>query len=163
MDPKIQEIDDMIKKYIYESPDGGDTVYQREFGKPNSERELVKLAKEYKEIKSWQNDDISVDELIDDDMDELLELPEMQQQFSFSTSAGTPITTVDIANAGHIFSETTMEPSVEDRLDAIEKRLSILKPDPDKQEKYKVLQSLYEQYKAAEALLDAPGPEDKNE
>jgi hypothetical protein len=27
--------------YIYESPDGGKTVYRREFGKPHSEREIV--------------------------------------------------------------------------------------------------------------------------
>jgi hypothetical protein len=27
--------------YIYESPDGGKTIYRREFGKPHSEREQV--------------------------------------------------------------------------------------------------------------------------
>ncbi|MDA7807104.1 hypothetical protein N8955_00040 [bacterium] len=30
------------KKYIYESPDGGSTVYAREFGKPSAERVLIK-------------------------------------------------------------------------------------------------------------------------
>ena len=30
------------KKYIYESPDKGETVYAREFGKPHGERVLIK-------------------------------------------------------------------------------------------------------------------------
>jgi hypothetical protein len=38
-------------------------------------------------------------------------------------------------------------------VDAIEKRLSVLQPDPKLLEKYEVLQGLYEQYKAAEAML----------
>ena len=33
-------IDDKSKKYIYESPDGGKTIYRREFGK--SDREVIK-------------------------------------------------------------------------------------------------------------------------
>lgn len=38
-------------------------------------------------------------------------------------------------------------------MDAIEKRLNILRPNPELLEKYELLQSLYEQYKAAEAML----------
>ena len=45
------------------------------------------------------------------------------------------------------------------RLATIEKRLSILVPDRKLLEKYEVLQGLYSQYKAAEALLDGPDPE----
>ena len=48
--------------------------------------------------------------------------------------------------------EQTIE-GVNKRLDAIEARLNILKPDPEMLEKYELLQSLYEQYKTAEALL----------
>lgn len=40
-----------------------------------------------------------------------------------------------------------------ERLDKIEKYLGILRPDPEKLEEYDLLKSLYEQYKAAEALL----------
>lgn len=29
------------KVYIYESPDGGKTVYRREFGQPHNTRELI--------------------------------------------------------------------------------------------------------------------------
>ena len=39
----MDEVDEMIKKYIYESPDGGKTVYQREVGAPHEERELLSL------------------------------------------------------------------------------------------------------------------------
>ena len=46
------------------------------------------------------------------------------------------------------------------RLATIEKRLSILVPDSELLEKYEVLQDLYSQYKAAEALLDGPDPEE---
>lgn len=45
------------------------------------------------------------------------------------------------------------------RLATIEKRLSILVPDSKLLEKYEILQDLYSQYKAAEALLDGPDPE----
>lgn len=41
----------------------------------------------------------------------------------------------------------------EKRLRAIEKRLAILEPKQELLDKYEVLQSLYEQYKAAEAML----------
>lgn len=41
----------------------------------------------------------------------------------------------------------------EKRLRAIEKRLAILEPKKHLLDKYEVLQSLYEQYKAAEAML----------
>jgi hypothetical protein len=49
--------------------------------------------------------------------------------------------------------------SINDRLSTIENRLSILVPDTNLLEKYEVLQGLYSQYKAAEALLDGPDPE----
>jgi len=42
---------------------------------------------------------------------------------------------------------------LDDRLGEIEKRLTILKPDAKLKDKYKLLQDLYDQYKAAEALL----------
>ena len=48
--------------------------------------------------------------------------------------------------------EQTIE-GVNKRLDAIEARLNIRKPDPEMLEKYELLQNLYEQYKTAEALL----------
>ena len=48
--------------------------------------------------------------------------------------------------------EQTIE-GVNKRLDAIDARLSILKPDAKMLEKYELLQSLYDQYKTAEALL----------
>jgi len=49
--------------------------------------------------------------------------------------------------------------SMNDRLSAIENRLSILVPDKDMLKKYKVLQDIYNQYKAAEALLSGPESE----
>lgn len=49
--------------------------------------------------------------------------------------------------------------SINDRLSTIENRLSILKPDTDMLEKYEVLQDIYKQYKAAEALLSGPDVE----
>ena len=49
--------------------------------------------------------------------------------------------------------------SMNDRLSAIESRLSILVPDKDMLEKYEVLQDMYKQYKAAEVLLSGPEPE----
>jgi len=34
------------QKYVYESPDGGHTVYRRELGKPHAERQLHSVSKE---------------------------------------------------------------------------------------------------------------------
>jgi len=44
-------------------------------------------------------------------------------------------------------------------LSAIENRLGILVPDKEMLEKYKLLQDMHNQYKAAEALLSGPEPE----
>jgi hypothetical protein len=49
--------------------------------------------------------------------------------------------------------------SINTRLSAIEKRLSILVPDKKLLKKYEILQDIYNQYKAAEALLDGPDAE----
>jgi hypothetical protein len=48
---------------------------------------------------------------------------------------------------------------VKNRLTTIEKRLSILVPDKKMLKKYEILQDIYNQYKAAEALLSGPEPE----
>lgn len=60
-----------------------------------------------------------------------------------------------------IFDGNDHKSTVEDRLGKIEKRLAILEPKKELLDKYEVLQSLYEQYKAAEALLMGPDPEDE--
>jgi len=46
-------------------------------------------------------------------------------------------------------------------VDAIKDRLAILEPKQELLDKYELLQSLYEQYKAAEAMLMGPDPEDE--
>ena len=129
------EIDDMIKPYIYESPDNGNTVYRREMG--SSVKELIST-EEITMDTSYYSD------LLDDTLD-----------------------TIDISNIGNITlsdssqSDITLKVDGKDRkvselfnaIDAIEKRLGILKPDPKLLDKYELLQSLYEQYKAAEAML----------
>ena len=49
--------------------------------------------------------------------------------------------------------------AINNRLATIEKRLAIVVPDRKLLKKYTVLQDIYNQYKAAEALLDGPDPE----
>ena len=39
---RIKHPEKWSKKYIYESPDGGTTIYAREFGKSHDERVLIK-------------------------------------------------------------------------------------------------------------------------
>ncbi len=59
----------------------------------------------------------------------------------------------------------THEDRTERRLDSIEKRLCILEPKAEMIEKYEVLKDLYNQYRAAEALLygnDADEDEEDN-
>ena len=134
------EIDDMIKPYIYESPDNGDTVYRREMG--SSDKELIS------DDTMMSSNPSDYSDLLDDTLD-----------------------TIDISNLGNltignttqsdITSDITIRVDGRDRnvselfnaMDTIEKRLGILRPDPKLLDKYELLQSLYEQYKAAEAML----------
>lgn len=55
--------------------------------------------------------------------------------------------------ADHEYDTTFDIYDTEKRLSAIEKRLAILEPKKHLLDKYEVLQSLYEQYKVAEAML----------
>lgn len=63
--------------------------------------------------------------------------------------------------ADHEYDTTFDIYDTEKRLSAIEKRLAILEPKQELLDKYELLQSLYEQYKAAEAMLYDPGSEDE--
>lgn len=73
------------------------------------------------------------------------------------------VTDADVVNMvdPFIFDGNDHKSTVEDRLSKIEKRLAILEPKQELLDKYEVLQSLYEQYKAAEAMLMGPDPEDE--
>ena len=176
----MDEVDEMIKKYIYESPDNGKTVYQREVGAPHEERELVpsqeerdkmddkellRLAHEYKELCETDGEmtfeldtSNSVYGLDGSTTITTSSMPSLGLTHSYSTSAAHSFT-----HGVDDYLDTGDDPIVEmeQRLTAIEDRLKILKPDPDKLKEFKILESIYEQYKAAEAMLNAPGPEDK--
>ena len=72
---------------------------------------------------------------------------DLSGMFASSTNSTISIT------ADHEYDTTFDIYDTEKRLSAIEKRLAILEPRKDLLDKYEVLQSLYEQYKAAEAML----------
>lgn len=170
------DIDNMIKKYIYESPDGGKTVTKREFG--SDEKELIKLADEYEEI-TGNSYDMSRDWL---DLNKTYTI-----DTSTLTTSGTTITTSASPDYQHLFDnagsidlssvytdveqDITLSVDGEERkisdlfktVDVIKKRMAILEPKKEMLEKYTVLQDLYDQYKAAEALLGGPDVEDDNE
>jgi len=51
---KIQEYMKLVEgKYIYESPDNGETIYQRPLGSPLSERTIVDKSKSSISPSSW--------------------------------------------------------------------------------------------------------------
>jgi hypothetical protein len=141
-----EELDELIKTYIYESPDNGVTVTRREFGENN---------KEVSTSDGW----VDTSDYYIDTSDNTIDLSGILT----SGNAGT-IT----LNSNHIttdtfedFNDISLDVNGKTRkvselftmVDAIEKRLSVLQPDPKLLEKYEVLQGLYEQYKAAEAML----------
>ena len=119
------EIDEMIKDYIVADPDIG-TIYEV------SDDNMV------------PSNPSNYSDLLDDTLD-----------------------TIDISNLGNLTIGNTTQSDIticvdgKDRnvselfnaMDTIEKRLGILRPDPKLLDKYELLQSLYEQYKAAEAML----------
>lgn len=134
----------MNKDYIYESPDNGDTVYRREMG--SSEKELISV-KETTMGTSYNYSDLHDDTLDTIDISSIT-LPD-------NPVAGT-ITISDNYNK-----DVTMEIDGKQRsmrelfstVDTIKERLAILEPKKHLLDKYELLQSLYEQYKAAEAML----------
>ncbi len=135
-----------------------------------NEDELKDLADEFNEVKGVDRD------LIDPkDYTDLIDSDRGTYEFNFSdsgvftgpvdlTTTTTPTVSV---NAGSVtmspYEDYDPDKEVKDRLDAIEERLKILVPDPKLLEKYKVLESLYEQYKTAEAFFKSPGPEDEDD
>ena len=134
------EIDEMIKDYIYESPDGGQTVYRREMGE--IDRELV-------DTNSMISNPSDYSDLISIDTDTI----------DLSMVSVIP-STITIADP-YENRDVTMEIDGKQRsmrelfstVDVISKRLAVLEPKKHLLDKYEVLQDLYEQYKAAEALL----------
>lgn len=55
--------------------------------------------------------------------------------------------------------EYNVKDPIEERLSAIEDRLAILKPDPEKLEKWEALREAYEHYKSLEALIGNTEPD----
>lgn len=127
--------------------------------------ELKDLADEFNEVKGIDKDWIDPKDYTD-----LIDSDVGTYEFNFSdsgvitTATSTPTVSV---NAGSVtmspYEDYDPDKEVKDRLDAIEERLKILVPDPKLLEKYKVLESLYEQYKTAEAFFKSPGPEDEDD
>ena len=178
----MDDVDDMIKKYIYESPDGGKTVYQRKFGASHEERELVPSQDERDKMEDKELIRLAHEykELCETDGEMTFELDTSNSLYGMDTSSTVTVSSMPSLGLTHSYSTSAshsfthgvddfLDPGddpiveMEQRLSAIEDRLKILKPDPDKLKEYKILESIYEQYKAAEAMLNAPGPEDKNE
>ena len=89
----------MSKEKIYESPDGGKTVYERDFGAPHSERTLIVGNDDY------MTDSISVD--LSMHLDEM----GVVDMDSYKLTSNTPTVTVDTSD--DYFSLTSSE---QDRL-----------------------------------------------
>lgn len=135
MNKTNDEIDEMIKDYIdddYTMPDDG-VVY-------SNDCMMSSNPSDYTDLISIDIDTIDLD--------------------SLSVTAADTVTMVDPykISPNH---DVTMEIDGKERsmrelfstVDAISRRLAVLEPKKHLLDKYEVLQSLYEQYKAAEAML----------
>jgi hypothetical protein len=128
MKPKTnEEIDEMIKDYI----DADLTV-------STTSDSYIDLSNQ---STMTMNNSSDYSDLISDDVIDL------SGMLTSSTNSTISITT------DHEYDTTFDIYDTEKRLSAIEKRLAILEPRKDLLDKYEVLQGLYEQYKAAEAML----------
>jgi hypothetical protein len=146
-------------KYIYESPDGGKTVTRREFGSftkeayygtpENSEDYATNTDCIY--ISDWNNANLTSGTITLDTGN-----INSWNGTSINGEYSSDITLVE-PNSGKTYSFIDMF----HRIEAIEKRLTILTPDDKLLEQYEVLQDLYAQYKAAESLLFGPEIEDE--
>lgn len=140
------------KKYIYESPDGGVTVTKREFNA--MDKEAYYGVPEDADATEWDNeiDKSSLTFTSSRISSHLIPSSSVISSSSISNSTST-IDSTWIANNGKGYSLEQIVDRLVDRLESIEKRLTILTPDDKLLEKYELLQGLYDQYKAAEALL----------
>lgn len=131
------EIDEMIKDYIddeYTMPDDG-VVYSNDYMMSSN-------PSDYSDLISLDGDTIDVSDI-----------------------------TMNVVDPYHIpvNQDITMKIDGKERsvselfstVDAIKDRLAILEPKQELLDKYELLQSLYEEYKAAEAMLYEPSAEDE--
>ena len=124
-----KEIDDMIKDYISEnSMDTKSTM---------DTSSVITTGTSSADTSYSANDSIYI---TDDTID-----------FSGLLTGTTTVSIVDNASGNYTYESA--EDKTSKRLDRIEKRLSILEPNKELLDKYELLQGLYEQYKAAEAML----------
>ena len=143
-----EELDELIKTYIYESPDGGTIVTRRPLGETD---------KEVSTPDGW----LDASDYYIDTQDHTIDLSGILTH-GITNSGTISVNSNSIAtDAFEDFNDISLDVNGKTRkvselftsVDAIEKRLGILHPDPKLLEKYEVLQGLYEQYKAAEAML----------
>jgi hypothetical protein len=143
-----EELDELIKTYIYESPDGGSIVTRRPLGETD---------KEVSTPDGW----LDASDYYIDTEDHTIDLSGILTH-GITNSGTISVNSNSIAtDAFEDFNDISLDVNGKTRkvselftsVDAIEKRLGILHPDPKLLEKYEVLQGLYEQYKAAEAML----------
>jgi len=150
-----EELDKLIKKYIYESPDGGTTVSRREIGDETNSKEYMSMNDSGDHI--W------------DDSDNTFTIPNYTTDTLDVSSVYTSPTSITLDPTYNTNTDITIDVDGEERkvsdlfktVDTIKKRMAILEPKKELLEKYEILQSLYEQYKTAEALLDGPDPEEE--
>ena len=119
-----EEIDDMIKDYISENS-------------MDTKSSVITTGTSSADTSYSANDSIYI---TDDTID-----------FSGLLTGTTTVSIVDNASGNYTYESA--EDKTSKRLDKIEKRLSILEPNKELLDKYELLQGLYEQYKAAEAML----------
>lgn len=86
--------------------------------------------------------------------------------WGYSSITANPIATYD--NKLHVKGDTLIEGdlkvdgvSFKETIEAINKRLAILQPNPEKLKHFEALQKAYEHYKTLEALCELPKKEDK--
>lgn len=141
------EIDEMIKEYIYESSDDG-TVYRRE---------IVETVSEIVDTDSMIGNPSDYSDLISIDTDtiDLSTLGVSPSTITITDPYENQDVTMEIDGKKHSMRELFST------VDAIKDRLAILEPKKELLDKYELLQSLYEQYKAAEAMLSGPDIEDE--
>jgi hypothetical protein len=150
-----EELDELIKTYIYESPDSGSTVTRRPLGETD---------KEVSTPDGW----LDASDYYIDTQDHTIDLSGIIRTHGISANGISANSSTISVNSNSIatdafedFNDISLDVNGKTRkiselftsVDAIEKRLGILHPDPKLLDKYELLQSLYEQYKAAEAML----------
>ena len=147
------------EKYIYESPDGGKTVYSRKIGETDmSKRRLVARKASFgvdNDTGIKVSSTVTVDDIDANEMIGTVPVLSSTEDIGWNNSSYAFAPDYADTNPGEFIDGPTIN-NINKSIEEIKKRLAILEPNLELHEKFQGLKQLYNEYKSMEKLLSGP-------